>query len=112
MSNSGRDYSREDYAPHNPTEVVYNLADRSFSYRNRSELLFNGKLSKMPHLCSIAETDMQEVNSVAAIEIPRGAKRMIFKDPWNAREYVVELPKRVFAGRMLHRFKELYVEKG
>jgi hypothetical protein len=25
---------------------------------------------------------------------------------------VVELPKRVFAGRMLHRFKELYVEKG
>jgi hypothetical protein len=55
---------------------------------------------------------MQEVNSVAAIEIPRGARRMIFKDPWNAREYVVELPKRVFAGRMLHRFKELYVEKG
>jgi hypothetical protein len=58
MSNNGRDYSREDYAPHDPTEVVYNLANRSFSYRNRSELLFNGKLSKMPHLCSMAKADI------------------------------------------------------
>lgn len=112
MSNNDRDYSREDYAPRDPIEVVYNLADCSFSYRNRSELLFNGKLSKMPHLCSIAETEMQEVNSVAAIEIPRGARRMNFEDPWKTGEYVVELPKRVFAGRMLHMFKELYVERG
>jgi hypothetical protein len=37
---------------------------------------------------------------------------MNFEDPWKAGEYVVELPKRVFAGRMLHMFKELYVERG
>jgi hypothetical protein len=55
MSNNDRDYSREDYAPRDPIEVVYNLADRSFFYRNRSELLFNGKLSKMHYTFSITK---------------------------------------------------------
>jgi hypothetical protein len=112
MSKNDRDYSKEDYAARDPIEVVYNLADRNFSYRNRSELLFNGKLSKMHYTFSIAKADVQKVNSVAAIEIPRGARRVNFEDPWNTKEFVVELPKRVLAGRMLQKFKTLYVERG
>jgi hypothetical protein len=53
------------------------------------------------------------VSNINAIPVPGGARRMSFEDSWNAGELVVELPKRVLAGRnMLRIFKNLYVERG
>ncbi|KAG4438678.1 hypothetical protein IFR05_005859 [Cadophora sp. M221] len=104
MDPNPRDYSREDYAPRDTLEVIYNTETKAFSYKPRS------------HLASHLREDNMKV-----FLIPRFCRGVIFATTWradlsqnNAVDNMmvrrVRLPRKVLIGRNFWGgFRKLYV---
>lgn len=86
---SSRDYSRSDYGPSDPNQVVYNWRTGTFTYKPRSQ-----------------------INSDYTEAIPRLAKELYLTPHWITGSKMVVLPGRVRAGRLVGNYAVLYVEKG
>ncbi|PBP15702.1 hypothetical protein BUE80_DR013417 [Diplocarpon rosae] len=101
MAHSARDYSREDYAPRDPTEVLYNLETRVFSYRPRSLIFYGG-----------AKATLKSIPVPRLVREIRIAHPVESDDPDMADETgLVRLPKKVWIGRNLcGNYRELFLE--
>jgi hypothetical protein len=133
------DYSHRDYAPSDPTEVIYCTKDHKFRYMKRSEL-FNedGRLSNTPHaqisislpnVSSCRENDRANFgateNNMRTFPIPSKRRHIIVDLHWKSdpergiwgEEYVwrrLKLPFRVWTTRNMGLgvgFRVLYVER-
>jgi hypothetical protein len=84
----GRDYSRSDYAPSDPNQVVYNWKTGTFSYKPRSQ-----------------------ITATYSEPVPKFKSDMYLTPPWEKFNKRVVLPGRVRAGRLLENYKTLYIDE-
>ncbi|OWO99942.1 hypothetical protein B2J93_8562 [Marssonina coronariae] len=101
MAHNRRDYSREDYAPRDQIEVVYNLETRVLSYRPHSQIFFGRSRATMKSI------PIPRIVREVRIALPRDPDDPEAEDKGG----VVKLPKRVWVGRnLLGDFRDLFLE--
>ncbi|KAL2064387.1 hypothetical protein VTL71DRAFT_4881 [Oculimacula yallundae] len=104
MDRNDRDYSKEDYAPRDPIEAIYDTKTKLFSFKHRSQIISD---IKKEHLIAVPNPRFKRTVTYTSFQRADISQGFIGS---RTKIGILKLSPKVWIGRnILGKFREVYV---